>query len=119
LRGPTDTPGNRISDSSANSGLANIAFHRFQIRSDDSCRPIEVKNIMLRDLTRLKLIQVWFVAIAMVGAAVVAFGPAVTLGTAAMLFAVSLVPPAVVFALWPQAEPLTASDVLHGIDRRA
>jgi len=74
---------------------------------------------MLRDLTRSKLIQVWFVAIALVGAAVVAFGPAVTLGTAAMLFAVSLVPPAIAFALWPETQSPTASDVLHGTDRHA
>jgi hypothetical protein len=64
------------------------------------------------------LIQVWFAAIALVAAAVVAFGPPVTLGTAAMLFAVSLVPPAIVFALWPETESQTASDILHGTDRR-
>lgn len=76
-------------------------------------------NIMLRDLTRSRVIQAWFAAIALIAAAAVAFGPAVTLGTAAMVFAVSLVPPALVLALWPKVEPLTASDVLHGTDRRA
>jgi len=76
-------------------------------------------NIMLRDVTRSRLIQVWFVAIALVGAAVVAFGPAVALGTGAMLFVVSLVPPAILLALWPEAQSPTASDILHGTDRRA
>jgi hypothetical protein len=61
----------------------------------------------------------WFAVIVLVAAVVVAFGPAVTLGTAAMLFAVSLVPPAIVFALWPEMHSPTASDVLHGTDRRA
>jgi CBS-domain-containing membrane protein len=74
---------------------------------------------MLRDVTRSKLIQVWFAAIALAGAAVVAFGPAVTLGTAVMVFAVSLVPPAIALALWPEVQPRTASDVLHGTDRSA
>lgn len=76
-------------------------------------------DTMLRDWTRSNLVQMWFVAIVLVGAAVVAFGPAVTLGTAAMLFAVSLVPPAILFALWPETQSATASDVLHGTDRRA
>jgi hypothetical protein len=49
----------------------------------------------------------------------VAFGAAVTVGTGAMLLALSLVPPAIVLLLWPRVQPLTAADVLHGRDRRA
>jgi hypothetical protein len=62
---------------------------------------------MLTDGTRSRVIQAWFVAIALVAAAAVAFGPAVTLGTAVMVFAASLVPPAIVFALWPKVQPVT------------
>jgi CBS-domain-containing membrane protein len=65
------------------------------------------------------MIQAWFMAVALIGAAVAAFGPAVTLGTAAMLFAMSLVPPAIALALWPPTQSPTASDVLHGTDRGA
>jgi hypothetical protein len=74
---------------------------------------------MLKDMTRSRLIQVWFAGVALVVVAGVAFGAAVTVGTGAMLLALSLVPPAIVLLLWPGVQPLTASDVLHGRDRRA
>jgi hypothetical protein len=90
--------------------------NRHLARLEQGVTPV---NIMLRDVTRSRLIQVWFVAIALVAAGVVAFGPAVALGTGAMLFVVSLVPPAILLALWPEAQSPTASDILHGTDRRA
>jgi hypothetical protein len=74
---------------------------------------------MLKDMTRSRLIQVWFAGVALVVVAGVAFGAAVTVGTGAMLLALSLVPPAIVLLLWPRVQPLTAADVLHGRDRRA
>jgi len=74
---------------------------------------------MLTDGTRSRVIQAWFGAIALIGAAAVAFGPEVTLGTAVTVFAASLVPPAITFALWPKAQPVTASDVLHDTNRSA
>lgn len=74
---------------------------------------------MLKDMTRSRLIQVWFAAVALVVVAGVAFGAAVTVSTGAMLLALSLVPPAIVFLLWPGVQPLTAADVVHGRDRRA
>ena len=36
----------------------------------------------------------------------------------AILVALSLVPPAIVLALWPGVQPMTAADVLYGRDRR-
>jgi hypothetical protein len=69
-------------------------------------------------MTRSRLIQAWFAAVLLVATAGVAFGVSVTISTAAMLFAMSLVPPAVVFLLWPVAPSTTAGDVLRGIDRR-
>jgi hypothetical protein len=74
---------------------------------------------MLKDITRSRLIQVWFAAVALVVVAGVAFGSTVTVSTWAMLLALSLVPPAIVFLLWPGVQPLTAADVVHGRDRRA
>ena len=74
---------------------------------------------MLKDMTRSRLIQVWFAAVALVVVAGVAFGAAVTVSTGAMLLALSLVPPAIVLLLWPGVQPLTAADVVHGRDRRA
>jgi hypothetical protein len=74
---------------------------------------------MLKDMTRSRLIQAWFAGVALVVVAGVAFGAAVTVGTGAMLLALSLVPPAIVLLLWPGVQPLTAAEVLHGRDRRA
>ena len=73
---------------------------------------------MLRNMTRSRVIQVWFAAVALVVVGDVAFGAAVTVGTGAMLFALSLIPPAIVLLLWPGAQPITAADVLYGRDQR-
>jgi hypothetical protein len=73
---------------------------------------------MLNDMTRSKVIQVWFVAVALVVAAAVAFGASMTVGTGVMLLALCLVPPALVVALWPVDQPPTAAEVLHDTDLR-
>jgi hypothetical protein len=74
---------------------------------------------MLKDMTRSRLIQVWFVAVALVVAAGAASGAAVTAGTGAILSVLCLVPPAIVLLLWSGIQPLTAAEVLYGRDRRA
>jgi hypothetical protein len=74
---------------------------------------------MVRNMTRSRLIQGWFVAVALIVAASVALGMTVTLGTGLLLAALSLVPPAIVLALWPGVQAPTASDVLHDTNRRA
>jgi hypothetical protein len=73
---------------------------------------------MLRNMTRANVIQVWFAAVALVVVAAVALGAEVTVATGGLLLAVSLVPPLIVFLLWPGAQSVTAGDVLHGTDRR-
>ena len=74
---------------------------------------------MLRDVTRSTVIQVWFVAVALVVAATVALGLSMTLSTAALLAALCLVPPVIVLKLWPGVgSSPTVGDVLHGSDRR-
>jgi hypothetical protein len=73
---------------------------------------------MLRNMTRTRVIQVWFAAVALVVVAAAALGAKVNVGTGGMLLTLSLVPPLVVFLLWPRPQPLTAGDVIHGTDRR-
>lgn len=73
---------------------------------------------MLKDMTRSKVIQVWFAAVTLVAVAGIAFGVSVTVGTGALLLALSLVPPAIVLMLWQGAQPATAAEVLYGPDRR-
>jgi hypothetical protein len=73
---------------------------------------------MFKGMTRSRLIQVWFAAVTLVVVAGVAFGAAVTVGTGAMLLALTLVPPAFVLLLWPGVQPLTAAEVLYGGNRR-
>jgi hypothetical protein len=72
---------------------------------------------MWTNLTRAKLIQFWFAAVAVLLAAGIVLGAALTPGTAVLLVALSLVPPAIVLILWPSLQPPTASEVLRG-DRR-
>ena len=62
--------------------------------------------------------QGWVVAVAVVAVASIAFGVRMTLGTAAALLAVCVVPPAILLVLWPGSEPPTIAEVLHDVDRR-
>jgi hypothetical protein len=73
---------------------------------------------MLKDMTRSKLIQIWFAAVAIVAAGSVALGISMTLSTAVLLLGLSLVPPAILLRLWPGVQPTTAGEVLRN-DRRA
>jgi hypothetical protein len=72
---------------------------------------------MLRNVTRMRLIQLWFVGVALVVAIGVMVGAGMTMGTGIMLAALSLVPPAVLLMLWPGAQPLTVAEVIHEAER--
>src|SRR5205085_4730658 len=72
---------------------------------------------MLKDMTRSRLIQIWFAAIAVIVVASIAFGASVTVGTAAMLSALCLVPPGIVLLLWHDVLPPTIAQLLHDVDR--
>ena len=72
---------------------------------------------MLRAMTRSRLIQVWFATILLVLVAGMALGVTMTTGTAAILLALSLIPPAILLVLWP-VQPMTAAEVLYGRDQR-
>ena len=73
---------------------------------------------MLSNMTRTRVIQAWLAAVALVGAAAVAFGAEMNVGTAGILVTLSLVPALIVFLLWPQGESVTAGDVIRGTDPR-
>jgi len=73
---------------------------------------------MLNNMTRARVIQVWFVVVVLAVVTAVAFGVPMTLAAAGLLLVLSLVPPLVVFVLWPGPQSLTAGDVLRGTDRR-
>ena len=60
---------------------------------------------MMRNLTRSKAIQIWFVAVALVAAAAITLGADLTLGLWALILGMCLVPPAMLFKLWPSAVP--------------
>jgi hypothetical protein len=79
---------------------------------------IETGDTMLRNLTRSKVIQVWFAAVALVVVAGIALGASMTIGTGVMLLALCFVPPVIVLMLWPSAQPPTAAEVLRGNDQR-
>lgn len=73
---------------------------------------------MLKDMTRSRVIQIWFAAVTLIIVAGVAFGVAVSVGTGVLLLAMCLVPPAIVLLVWPGVQPATVADVLHEADRR-
>lgn len=67
----------------------------------------------IRHLTRLRVIQAWFAAVLLVVVGAMALGVAVTVGTAALLVAMCLVPPAVVFMLWPSDDSSTMAETIR------
>ena len=64
-------------------------------------------------MTRTILIEIWFGIVALSAVLLVVLGSGITWGTGLLLLALSVVPPVVLFALWPRVEPPTAAQVLH------
>jgi hypothetical protein len=73
---------------------------------------------MLKNMTRSRLIQIWFTAVALVVVAGIAWGAAVTVGIGATLLALCLVPPVVILMLWPGVQAPTVAEVVRDGDRR-
>jgi hypothetical protein len=73
---------------------------------------------MLTDMTRSRLIQVWFAAVALVIVASIALGVSMTIATGMILLALCLVPPAIILKLWPARQPQTIAEVLHDTEGR-
>jgi len=73
---------------------------------------------MLTDMTRSRLIQIWFTAVALVIVAGIALGASISMGTFAMLLALCLVPPAIILKLWPATQPQTIAEVIRDAEHR-
>jgi hypothetical protein len=69
-------------------------------------------------MTRSRLVQVWFAAMALVILAAFVLGVRVTLSTGAVVLALSLAVPAMLLKLWPGSQPKTIGDVLRDSDGR-
>lgn len=68
-------------------------------------------------MTRSKVILLWFAAVTLVAVGWITIGAAMTVATATLLVGLSLVPPAIIFVLWPGVPLATAADVLRGTER--
>ena len=68
---------------------------------------------MLKNITRNRLVGLWFAAVAVVIASVVAMGVNVAVSTTALLLALSLVPPGIMLVLWRGAPPPTVGELLY------
>jgi hypothetical protein len=68
---------------------------------------------MVNDITRNRLVGLWFAAVAVVIASVVALGVNVGVSTTALLLTLSLVPPGIVLGLWRGGPPQTVAEILY------
>jgi len=73
---------------------------------------------MMKILTRSKLIQIWFVSVALVVAAAFALGANLTLGGWLLILGLCLAPPAILFKLWPEAQVRSMRDMVYQSDRK-
>jgi len=73
---------------------------------------------MVTDMTRSRVIQVWFAAIALVVFAGIALGASVSISTGAILLALCLVFPAIILKLWPATQPQTIAEVIRDAEHR-
>jgi hypothetical protein len=59
------------------------------------------------------VIQTWFAAVLLLAVAAMVLGPSMTIGTAALLLAMCLIPPVVVFMLWPSDKASTLAETIR------
>jgi hypothetical protein len=71
---------------------------------------------MLKAIARTRLVGFWFAAVAVIIASLVAMGVNVAVSTTALLLTLSLVPPAIIWVLWPGAAPPTARDIMYSVN---
>ncbi len=72
---------------------------------------------MLNDITRNRLVALWFAAVAVIIASVAAMGVNVGVSTTALLLTLSLVPPGIIFVLWRGAPPQTVGEILYAANK--
>jgi len=72
---------------------------------------------MLNDITRNRLVALWFAAVAVVIVFVVAMGVNIGVSTSALLLTLSLVPPGIILVLWRGVPSQTVGEILYGANR--
>ena len=75
-------------------------------------------DIVLKEMSRTRLVGFWFTAVAVVVAWVVAAGVNVATSTGALLLALCLVPPADMLLVWRGAPPPTAGELLYSVNKQ-
>jgi hypothetical protein len=65
---------------------------------------------MLKDMTRSRVIQVWFAAVTLVVVAGIPLGASTAAGAGALLLALSVVPPTIVLMLCTEPQRVTVRD---------
>ena len=71
---------------------------------------------MLKGISRTRLVGAWCAAVIVIGACSVVLGVPLTLGYAALLLIVCVVPPDVMLLVWGGARPQTVADLLYSVD---
>jgi hypothetical protein len=70
---------------------------------------------MLKELTRARVLVLWFAFVAVTVAFSVVLGTSVNAGTAAVLAGLAIVPPAILLVMWPAVRSRTVAEVLHDL----
>ena len=68
---------------------------------------------MLKGLTRAKVIRIWFVAVALVVAGALTLGANLSLGMWALILGMCLIPPTMVYMLWPGTQTRSMKDMIY------
>jgi hypothetical protein len=76
-------------------------------------RTIRKRVETMLNVTRNRLVGVWFAAVAITIASVVATGVNVGISTTALLLTLCAVPPGIIFVLWRGASTQTIGEILY------
>ena len=71
---------------------------------------------MLKDISRLRLVGAWCAVVVVIGACGVVAGMPITVGYAALLLAICVVPPLIMLLVWGGAPSQTVAEVLYSVD---
>ena len=70
---------------------------------------------MFRDLSRRRMVVVWFAGVGALLAVILVVGAPIDGSTGSLLLLMSLVPPVVMLRVWRGAPPPTVAEVLHAV----
>jgi hypothetical protein len=74
---------------------------------------------MFRDISRGRMVVVWFAGVVAVLAVILVVGAPMNGSTGSLLLLMSLVPPVVLLKVWRGAPPPTVAEVLHTVNAQA